>query len=335
MLHTPPYLHKNMSEKTQERRLHDLWAAWERAQMGILSSATLRRYRSVFIRFAAWFDAVEHHPPTLNDWHPITLVGYRSWLTETYSPNTVNTHISAFRTWGEWLVEQGYKDANPALRLKLVQFQEKAAPSALKPKQVNALLRAAQHTRYPERNQAVLQMMLHTGIRIGECAALKWGDIEYGERRGFVTIRLGKGNKTRRVPLNKSIRQALADYVAPILKVENSLQDVAAVWSNQSPGEPLWKSERGSQLSAREMSRMIQQLVQDCARRGSVPPDTTPHYLRHTFATRYLKRHRGDLVGLAWLLGHSSVRTTQVYVQPTEEEIIERVSQIDLNAYAD
>ena len=83
------------------------------------------------------------------------------------------------------------------------------------------------------------------------------------------------------------------------------------------------------------MGRMIQQLVQDCAGRSSVPPDTTPHYLRHTFATRYLKRHPGDLVGLAWLLGHSSVRTTQVYVQPTEEEIIERVSQIDLNAYAD
>ncbi len=46
-------------------------------------------------------------------------------------------------------------------------------------------------------------------------------------------------------------------------------------------------------------------------------------------------RHPGDLVGLARLLGHSSVHTTQVYVQPTEEEMAERVSQIDLNAYAD
>ncbi len=131
MEHTLPYLHKNMSEKTQKNRLHDLWDAWEKAQVGILSPATLRRYRSVFIRFAAWFDAVERHPPTLDDWHPITLVGYRSWLPETFSPNMVNTHISALRTWGEWLVEQGYKDANPALRLRLVRLQEKVAPSAL------------------------------------------------------------------------------------------------------------------------------------------------------------------------------------------------------------
>ncbi len=66
-----------------------------------------------------------------------------------------------------------------------------------------------------------------------------------------------------------------------------------------------------------------------------MPAVTTPHTLRHTFSTRYLVRHPGDLVGLAWLLGHSSVRTTQIYVQPTEEEMAERVSQIDLNAYAD
>jgi site-specific recombinase XerD len=83
------------------------------------------------------------------------------------------------------------------------------------------------------------------------------------------------------------------------------------------------------------MSRMIHSLVQVCAARDLLPADTTPHSLRHTFSTRYLVRHPGDLVGLAWLLGHSSVRTTQVYVQPTEEEMAERVSQIDLNAYAD
>ena len=65
------------------------------------------------------------------------------------------------------------------------------------------------------------------------------------------------------------------------------------------------------------------------------PAATIRHALRHTFLTRHLVRHPGDLVGLAWLLGHSSVRTTQIYVQPTEKEMAERVSQIDLNAYAD
>ncbi|MBK7916696.1 MAG: tyrosine-type recombinase/integrase [Chloroflexi bacterium] len=69
-------------------------------------------------------------------------------------------------------------------------------------------------------------------------------------------------------------------------------------------------------------------------RLGQVPAEATPHSLRHTFATRYLLRHPGDLVGLARLLGHTSIQTTQIYVQPTEAEMARRVSQIDLNAYA-
>lgn len=78
---------------------------------------------------------------------------------------------------------------------------------------------------------------------------------------------------------------------------------------------------------------MIHQIVRDAAARDLVPASTTPHSLRHTFATRYLARHPHDLVGLARLLGHSSITTTQIYVQPTEADITARVEQIDLNAY--
>lgn len=329
------YLTENMTEKRQTSLLHILWETWNVEMTAELSPATLKRYWSVFNRFTTWFEAVERRQPELDDLHPITLVGYRSWLQAIHLASTVNTHLSAMRSWCEWLVARGHLDANPASRLKWLRQQSKPAPSALQPKQVNALLRAAQHTRYPERNTAILQMMLQTGIRISECAALRWGDIGLGERKGTVIIRTGKGNLARRVPLNQSIRQALADYMAAILGIENSLRAVAVVWEQQPPTAPLWRSERGTQLSVREMSRMIHQLVYASAAHDLLPADTTPHSLRHTFSTRYLIRHPGDLVGLAWLLGHSSVRTTQIYVQPTEEEMAERVSQIDLNAYAD
>jgi site-specific recombinase XerD len=324
-----------MTEKTQVLPLRALWEAWELEMVAQLSSATCKRYRGVFHRFTDWFVSVERRLPELDDLHPVTMVGYRSWLQETCAASTINTHLSALRSWFDWLVEYKHLDAHPALRLKLVRQQPQPAPAALQPKQVNALLRAAQQTRYPKRNTAILQMMLQTGMRIGECAALQWGDIGLGERKGIVSIRAGKGNHARRVPLNQSIRQALAEYVAPILILGNSLREVAAAWPQKPSPAPLWRSERGSRLSVREMSRMIHSLVQVCAARDLLPADTTPHSLRHTFSTRYLVRHPGDLVGLAWLLGHSSVHTTQVYVQPTEEEMAERVSQIDLNAYAD
>ncbi|MBK7916614.1 MAG: tyrosine-type recombinase/integrase [Chloroflexi bacterium] len=87
-------------------------------------------------------------------------------------------------------------------------------------------------------------------------------------------------------------------------------------------------------LSIREMSRMIGQAIQQAASLGAGSGRSHSHSLRHTFATRYLLRHPGDLVGLARLLGHTSIQTTQIYVQPTEAEMARRVSQIDLNAYA-
>jgi site-specific recombinase XerC len=78
---------------------------------------------------------------------------------------------------------------------------------------------------------------------------------------------------------------------------------------------------------------MIQTLVRGCAVCGVVPADTTPHSLRHTFATRYLAAHTDDLIGLVRLLGYSSLEATTIYVQPTDDEVAARVERIDLNAY--
>jgi site-specific recombinase XerD len=315
--------------------LNQLWDEWENGQIATLSAATLKRYRGVFHQFVKWFNSAEMRSPLLSDWHPITLAGYRQYLKQVAAARTFNTHLSALRQFGDWLIAQSHTDTNPARRLKMVQLPAQPAPSALESGQVNALLRSIQLTRNPERNTAVIQMMLQTGLRISECVQLFCRDIEFGERRGVVTVRYGKGDKTRRVPLNKSARQALADYVALRLEVNSTLKAIAKAWSRLPTQQPLWLSERGTQLSAREIGRMFQQQVQFCAARDTVPHQTTLHSLRHTFATHYLKRHPGDLVGLAWLLGHASVRTTQVYVQPTEQEMARRVDAILLNAYAD
>ena len=80
------------------------------------------------------------------------------------------------------------------------------------------------------------------------------------------------------------------------------------------------------------MGRMIDGLVHDCATRGLVPAAAGAHILRHTFATRYLAAHPDDLVSLATLLGHSSLNTTRIYVQPTAEQLVERVEGLALNA---
>jgi integrase/recombinase XerC len=65
-----------------------------------------------------------------------------------------------------------------------------------------------------------------------------------------------------------------------------------------------------------------------------VPVETSAHTLRHTFARNYLAQYPGDLVGLATLLGHSSLDTTKLYSQPTVSQLSTRVEQLKINAYA-
>lgn len=165
-----------------------------------------------------------------------------------------------------------------------------------------------------------------------------WEDVRFSEKRGVVTIRAGKGDKARTVPLNASVRHALAQYAAPIFGVSPTLKAVAAIWPMSEPGKrpsPLWRSQKGGRLSVSAMGRMIDGVVRDCAVRRLVPTDTAAHTLRHTFATRYLAAHPGDLVSIASLLGHSSLNTTRIYVQPTADQLAERVEGLDLNAYAE
>jgi site-specific recombinase XerD len=245
----------------------------------------------------------------------------------------VNTHLSTLWAWCKWLTDGGYLENDPAARVKLVSRQAPPAPKSLKAAEVNALLRVAGRSRHPLRNPAILQMLLQTGIRIGECAALNWGDIEFGEKRGKVSIRSGKGNKARSVPLNGSIRQTLADYAAALLEVEPTLRAVAVAWPQHEELAPLWQSQKKGRMTTSAIQRMIDELVIECVAKGLLPADTSAHTLRHTFATHYLESNARDLVGLASLLGHSSLNTTYIYVQPTAEDLAKRVEELDLNAY--
>jgi site-specific recombinase XerD len=76
------------------------------------------------------------------------------------------------------------------------------------------------------------------------------------------------------------------------------------------------------------MRQMLDSVVRDAAARGLVPADTSAHTLRHTFARNYLAENPGDVVGLAALLGHTSLDTTRIYSQPTVEQLTKRVEQL-------
>jgi len=114
------------------------------------------------------------------------------------------------------------------------------------------------------------------------------------------------------------------------------MKAVAHAWprcSSNGPSAPLWQSQKKGILTTSAMRQMIDVLVRDAAARGLVPAQTSAHTLRHTFARNYMAEHPGDIVGLASLLGHTSLDTTRIYSQPTSKQLSTRVEQLPQNAY--
>ena len=302
------------------------------------SAGTIKKYTQAVTHFCAWYEQEEHALLTLSALTPIALIGYRNELQHEQhkSISTINLRISALRASCSWMTEQGYLAADPAAHVKLIGGEESSKRSGLKSAQVNALLRQAQVSRDKERNYAIVQVLLQTGIRLSECAALTFEDITFSERSGLLLVRAGKGNKARSVPLNASAREALASYVAPRLGIEKpSLKAVATRWPKpKSPEahEPIFLSQKGGALTTSAMGQLIADLVK--AAGELVPEETSAHTLRHTFARSYLAQYPGDVVGLATLLGHSSLDTTRLYSQPEVAQLATRVEQLALNAYS-
>jgi site-specific recombinase XerD len=327
---------KTMQEKWTLQELLGLWQRY--LQEKDRSAGTVKKYSQAVAHFLSWYEQEEHAPLQLSALTPIALIGYRNELQHAQhkSISTINLRISALRAWCGWMTEQGYLAADPAAHVKLVGGEGPSERSGLKSAQVNALLRQAQESRDKERNYAIVQVLLQTGIRLSECAALTFEDITFGERSGIVRVRAGKGNKARSVPLNASAREALAAYVAPRLLINKSaLKAVASGWpkpTSREAHEPIFLSQKGGALSTSAMGQMIADLVK--AAGELVPQETSAHTLRHTFARCYLAQYPGDVVGLATLLGHSSLDTTRLYSEPSIEQLAPRVEQLNLNAYS-
>ena len=143
------------------------------------------------------------------------------------------------------------------------------------------------------RDWAVLLLLYGAGLRIGEAMGLTGAVMPLGD-----TLRVtGKRNKTRLVPLLPQVRAAIEQYVA------------LCPWP-MAAGEPLFRGARGGALSP----ALIRRAVQGARGRLGLSDRTTPHALRHSFATHLLGRG-ADLRSLQELLGHASLSSTQVYTQ--------------------
>jgi site-specific recombinase XerD len=295
------------------------------------SPHTLSAYQSDLAHFFAW---LSHQigrdiPPV--EVTPFDLQSYRDHLVaEGARPATVNRRLAALRAFFAYLMEKGEIATSPAARIRAVR-QTRQVPRALTPQEVYRLRREAAARRQraeakaggevtpavvaARRDEALLALLLYTGLRVSEAAALRVEDVVLNDRSGKVRVRSGKGRKYREVPLHREAREALRAYLEVRLPPGPSAPPPPGPSAPPPPtSSALFLGQRGP-LGVRGIQMRLRALGE------AAGVEVTPHRLRHTFATRLLREAKADLVTVAALLGHTSIATTAIYTRPSEADL--------------
>ncbi|MGC8480841.1 MAG: tyrosine-type recombinase/integrase [Acidimicrobiales bacterium] len=149
------------------------------------------------------------------------------------------------------------------------------------------------------RDRAIVEVLYGSGVRVSELCSLCWGDLDLD--RQMLTVRMGKGSKSRMVPLTRASIEAL-------VRLKNS--DIQYGGGVALGGDWVFRSARGKKLDPREVRRVL-------VRCGY---QVSPHAIRHTFATHLLDKD-ADLRSVQELLGHARLSTTQIYTHVSRERL--------------
>ncbi len=275
------------------------------------SASTRKGYRRGLAHFATWYEQSGGEP-----FDPTAVIprDVRDWLSfqqvvEEARPATVNQRLAALSGFYRWATAQERVPRDPTDGVKSLR-RESRRPRALPRRELRRLRRYI-HAGGDLRDIALFEFLVGAGLRVSETLALKVGDVTLDERSGHVTVRWGKGGIHRQVPLTREVRQAAREYLA-------AHPDLAGK-------TPLWVGQRGPLKDPSSVNRLLAKY----ARLAGVE-DVTPHTLRHSFATGYLKAHPGDIRHLAAILGHADLKTTMVYTEPDLDELGRRMEEAEL-----
>ena len=207
---------------------------------------------------------------------------------------TTARYLAAVRAFVRFLVREGVLADDPSRALR-TPAHRRPLPIHLAESEVDALIDATDNAR----DRAILEVLYGGGPRVSELVGLDRDDVDL--RSGVARVR-GKGRKERLAPLGGSAVRALAHYLTGRPKAPDE--------------RPVFLNRQGGRLHTRSVHR----LIRNCAVRAGVDPRTTPHTLRHSFATHMLDRG-ADLREVQELLGHKNIVTTQIYTHVSMERL--------------
>ncbi|MCS7238629.1 MAG: tyrosine recombinase XerC [Thermoguttaceae bacterium] len=259
------------------------------------SSLTIKSYREDLEHFRQ-FLGTNVDPPAGEITTPV-LRGYLVALHEAgYSPSTIARRLATLRSFFRFGQREGWVEGNPAKPLRNPR-RGRHLPHVLSTEEVAKLLTAPPADSFQGlRDRAILETIYSAGLRISELVGLCDGDIDL--KSGIARIR-GKGKRERLVPLGSYAVRALRRYLA-----------VRKLHPKEPRGDeaPVFVNRFGRRLTTRSVARMLEKYL----RQTGLDSRTTPHSLRHSFATHLLERG-ADIRSVQELLGHKSLITTQIY----------------------
>jgi integrase/recombinase XerD len=220
-----------------------------------------------------------------------------------YKESSIARALAAVRSFHRFCVEEGLLGADPSGDVGAPRVPQ-GIPKALTEAEVDALLNAVPGDGpRPRRDRAILEVLYGGGLRISELVGLDLGDVDLYD--GLVRV-LGKGSKERVVPLGRSAREAVGDYLT------TGRPELAGRHANSA----LFLNARGGRLT-RQGAWLI---VRGAGDRAGLQGRLFPHVLRHSCATHMLDRG-ADIRVVQELLGHASLSTTQVYTKVSPERL--------------
>lgn len=285
-----------------------------------LAPATIEAYRRDVGQFVEWAGRLGLDAPDAVDRRAVRRF-VANLTTRRYARRTIARRISALRRYFDWARRTGLVEVDPTIRVS-APAGDGRLPRILRRDEIGDLLDGCgstdpsagseqAHGDRPgpapdpvevacrHRDDAVLEILYGSGLRVAEVCGLRPGDIDLDQNRLTVW---GKGSKQRMVPLSDPARRALHAWIdgGRVLLITPS-----------SPPDAVFVNRRGRRLTPRDVRRILD-------RRSPVP--THPHALRHTFATHLLDGG-ADLRAVQELLGHADLTTTQRYTHVSRERL--------------
>ena len=263
-----------------------------------LSKNTTSSYRRDLNKFSKFLKA-----SGVNDFESLTEEICSAWIADLFQNNvsarSIQRHVSSARGFFNYLKKSGVVRNSP---FELINSPKSPShlPNILSPEEVSQLLNFKPKNVQEKRDLAIIELIYSSGLRVSETVNTNLGDFE--DNKNFLRV-LGKGSKTRLVPVGRYAKNAIEDWIIERNKLATK-------------DGSLFVNLRGNRIT----TRSVQQRLKNIAIMQGLPP-VNPHMLRHSFATHLLESS-GDLRSIQELLGHSSLSTTQIYTRLDYQHLI-------------